>query len=165
MSDVHNAWSITLKVHNQQRGTYVEEQSINVPSKARKWQDDKKDVFCTLMGENVQHIYILCDEIRNTNINNVTPGFIDHIVEDICTLFDNAAKQSFGVLEKKNNKTIFKKPWFTKECKIARYNYRKAKRLYKRYGSVIFKGVLIINNARVSVQQKNLNINVFLWSK
>lgn len=38
-----------------------------------------------------------------------------------------------------NVKNTFKKPWFTKDCKIARRNFRRANRLYKKFGGDIFK--------------------------
>ena len=34
---------------------------------------------------------------------------------------------------------FFKKPWFTRECRNARQCYRKAKRLFKKFGGSVFK--------------------------
>ena len=57
-------------------------------------------------------------------------------------MFIRKAKDIFGTKQLHSNKKPgkrFNKPWFTHECKSARQNYRRAKRLYKRYGGDVFK--------------------------
>ena len=65
-------------------------------------------------------------------------SFVNEIIMELCDIFTESAKMSFGVKKENNEfnlkKNSFKKPWFTKDCKSARQNYRKAKRLYKKFG-------------------------------
>ena len=85
----------------------------------------------------------MCDRLQNTNGEHVDTHFIDTVVKDTCNILISCAKNTFGVTQRKNQtctKLIeFHKPWCTKECKNARQNFRKAKRLYRKYGNDAFK--------------------------
>jgi hypothetical protein len=74
--------------------------------------------------------------LKNSNNIDITQECIDNLVDTVCDIFVQRAKEVFDV---NMIKTI--KPWFTKYmyCKNARQNFRKAKQLFKRYGSNIFK--------------------------
>ena len=83
----------------------------------------------------------MCDSFDDCEL--VDHVFINNTVESLCTLFVDAAKHAFGTKcskpETAKSFIKFKKPWFTKDCKYARKNYRKAKRLYKKYGTAALK--------------------------
>ena len=94
------------------------------------------------MLENESHVHDIIDRIRNNTEND--NNFIDDVIDDVCDIFLSCAKKSFGVKQKygglaNKGNFRFKKPWFTRDCKSARQNFRKAKRLYKKFGGCIFK--------------------------
>ncbi len=80
-------------------------------------------------------------------LENISVEFIDNIVEKISDVLVESAKNVFGRKPVLTNTSEtfnvkYKKPWFTWNCKNARQNYRKAKRLYKKFGGDIFKSDL-----------------------
>ena len=71
---------------------------------------------------------------------------MDNIVEKTGEILVRSAKDTFGekpVCTNKFQKTsfVYKKPWFTYECKNARQNFRRADRLDKKFGGDIYKTV------------------------
>ena len=78
-------------------------------------------------------------------LNTTDVIFIDGLFDKLSNLFVTAAKHTFGTMKpeyRNTRKHTQCKPWFTKECKSAKRNYQKAKRLFKKYGSSIFKNHL-----------------------
>ena len=78
-------------------------------------------------------------------LNTIDVTFIDGLFDKFSNLFVTAAKHTFGTIkpEQRNTRKHTKcKPWFTKECKSAKRNYQMAKKLFKKYGSSIFKNDL-----------------------
>ena len=74
--------------------------------------------------------------------HTVDCDFINNVSDEICQIFTTSASEAFGTKVTSvtgNTQKRFKKPWFTKHCRSARQNYRKAKRMFKKYGGDIFK--------------------------
>ena len=71
---------------------------------------------------------------------------MDNIVEKTGEILVRSAKDTFGQKPVRTNKFqkvsfVYKKPWFTYECKTARQNFRRADRLDKKFGGDIYKTV------------------------
>lgn len=78
---------------------------------------------------------MLTNELSNIRHENISLKVIDNAVEKICDILVGSGLDVFGKKPIYTNvKNTFKKPWFTKDCKIARRNFRRAKRLYKKFG-------------------------------
>ena len=81
------------------------------------------------------------DQLSNMKRNTIDVTFIGGLFDKLSNLFVTTAKYTFNTIkpEQRNTRKHTQcKPWFTKECKSAKRNYRKAKRLYKTYGSEMF---------------------------
>ena len=152
LSDVHNAMIVELK-NEKVVDDYVYNNVNNVPNieVACKWNDDQKDDYHKAVSDRQHHIDTIVDSLINQNPDNVNIDFIDEITDEICTVYTSSAKEAFGVriLDNPAHKTKrFKKPWFTKYCSNARQNYRKAKRIYKRFGGEVFKHDFYVKERR-----------------
>ena len=94
-------------------------------------------------------------ESKKDVIEDVDKNCIDEIVNDVSEVFLNAAKKTFGIFHNNNNEARIQtgkssnKDWFSKECKQARKDFRKCKRLYKHYGSNLFRERLRISEKKI----------------
>jgi hypothetical protein len=68
--------------------------------------------------------------------DDMTPGSVNSIVENIGKIFVESAKITFctfcSTKSRPRQKKSEDKPWFSVECKLARQNYRKLRRKYKK---------------------------------
>ena len=104
----------------------------------------------------MQKLIVYIDELnlKKDVIEDVNKNCIDEIVNDVSEVFLNAAKKTFGIFHNNNNEARIQtgkssnKDWFSKECKQARKDFRKCKRLYKHYGSNLFR-------ERLRISEKN----------
>ena len=143
-SDVHCPLSIILKT--KQTIDCFNESGVDIQSfdQPRKWDGNKRDDFCNNININTVHELhnYLCNTEYNVDDKLINIAIIDELFYKLSNLFLTAAKNTFGISNpkrKQSGKYTKSKPWFTKECKTARQNYKKAKRLLKKYGSTIFK--------------------------
>ena len=91
-----------------------------------KWTNDAKENFIRQIDLNeVSHI--------KESIDRIVPNCdsIDSCTNTIATLFEKIAQKTLNPIKKVWNKRPFDKPWFGPECKAARKEYHKARRLYK----------------------------------
>ena len=163
LSDVHNAMIVELK-NEKVVDDYVYNNVNKAPNieVACKWNDDQKDDYHKAVSDRQYHIDTIVDSLINQNPDNVNIDFIDEITDEICTVYTSSAKEAFGVkiLNNPAHKTKrFKKPWFTKYCSNARQNYRKAKRIYKRFGGEVFKHDFYVKERRYKQILKKSVIN------
>ena len=140
LSDVHNPVEVSLSLGE---GETDKPNSVQ-ESNANRWDPEKVELFHNSVENKVDIIKVLENEIKITTVENVTLEFIDNIVERTGNILLRSAKDKFGekpVCTNKFQKTsfVYKKPWFTYECKNARQNFRRAKRLYKKFGGEIYK--------------------------
>ena len=107
------------------------------------WTQKKVELFHNSVEDKVDIIKVLGNEIKNTTVENVTLEFIDNIVERTGEILVRSAKDTFGekpvVQINFRISFVYKKPWFTYEYKNARQNFRRAKRLHKKFGGDIHK--------------------------
>lgn len=101
-----------------------------------RWNNEKANVF--LYNIHIDSVNTLYNTLGNLNFEDVDSSVIDEAVGNICNIFVASAKTTFGVFPRNSRVKFVKKPWFTRECDSARTIYRRAKRLYKKYGSEIF---------------------------
>ena len=118
--------------------------ACNLPEQCipNRWDELKKDDFIESVNSRRNEIENLCYEIERLDKTSVDNDCVDNIVQSVCDIFISSAQSTFGSKRCKPRsfkKNYFKKPWFTSECKYARRNYNTAKRLYKKYGNIVFK--------------------------
>ena len=143
-SDCHNPIYVELNVsisNNVYENTHAMHNTG--VGKAKAWNDDFKQTFIDSVSQKRTEVDILCEMIDTKDLNEIDTEFIDNAVKETCHILLSCAKDTFGVkMDVKlpgKRKIEFHKPLFTTECKNARQSFRKAKRLYRRYGSIAFK--------------------------
>ena len=92
-------------------------------------------------------------------INEINATKINEIVSSIENLFLENAKKVFGIKKCKNIKTgNNNKPWFNINCKNARNEYHRIKRIYNRHKSVENKNALkIVSKHYKSVMKQSIH--------
>ena len=137
-SDIHCPLTLVINAKkNDMCMNRVYEQNVN---KIRPWKVEKINDFrnnidgCIL--QRIREKLSLC----TNDMENIDKIKIDEIVDDVCDLLFVSARETFGIVGKNcQYKKNDDKLWFNTECRKARKNYRRAKRLYKHYGSNLFK--------------------------
>ena len=161
LSDVHNPLAVclctnSLKEANSEQGVNDIELVREIPG---RWDDSCKDLFINNILNQEREIENIIDRLKHDSRDDMS--FVNEIIMELCDIFTESAKMSFGVKKENNEfnlkKNSFKKPWFTKDCKSARQNYRKAKRLYKKFGGEVFKEDLYVME---KMYKKTLNVAV-----
>jgi len=146
-SDAHSQLCLTLHATKpQQILTHLaiaSSDSDRIHEKACKWEAEKSQSFC----DNIDvHSIILLDTSLTILLSDITVVDKNILNETVNTINSVLLKQpNVYLVYKRNikivinvNKVVFKKQWFTAECKNARRNYWKSKRLYKKYGGCVF---------------------------
>ena len=129
-SDSHCPISMYLKCRN--KGTKKPEQSYcETESEIRLWNDDKGDKFGQNL--NMQKINEILSNLSDMTAkkNEISESSINEAVSSIGNLFLDGAKNVFGVKKKKKNENK-NKPWFNFNCKMARNEYHRVRKLYNR---------------------------------
>ncbi|CAG2240499.1 unnamed protein product [Mytilus edulis] len=168
-SDVHSPLKLSFNRVNPTFELLTTELSYQEENKIGKWKFEQVNDFKNNIDE---------DKIRNvidelsvySNKENVTKYEINTAVTNITDILIDSAKATFGTqtfnrnmlnCNKKHNKQ-----WYNFDCKKAKKELRKAQRMYKHYGSNLFKErlrhllttttySLLIMKAKV--QMRNLN--------
>lgn len=105
-----------------------------------------KDTYHNHVEDKAENISMLINELSNIRHENISLMVIDNAVEKICDILVGSALDVFGKKPIYTNVNIrrgntVKKPWFTYDCKIARRNFRRAKRLYKNLEDIFLKKI------------------------
>lgn len=150
-SDVHSPLCLCLSTLNEDNPEITTNKSGS--EFIGKWKHEKANEFVNNIDIEKTSEILRSLLYSNEDIDRVDKTTIDVIVDDICDVLLNAAKNTFGVHtyiknDGMQNKKKLNKEWFSTECKHARKEYRKAKRICKRYGSNIFK-------ERLRIAEKN----------
>lgn len=128
-SDVHCPLSISVYATNVD-GCEVPDYIEESVERIRKWDSEKLIEFQQNInqGKIKDLLYNLKEPRVDVNVNI-------H-VEKLCEILIESAKATFGISHSKNGKTrqksLMNKPWFNRECKFARQNYRKFRRKFKK---------------------------------
>ncbi|VDI59724.1 Hypothetical predicted protein [Mytilus galloprovincialis] len=145
-SDIHCPLELVLNCSNTKQSNV----NINVESGENntyigKWNHDQVNEYKeNLDKESISQLlsYIMT---KTENVQNVDKNTIDEIVNEIRDVLLNSARNTFGEFVQKTYGFDYTggkqnhRDWFNTECRRERRAFRKSKRLYKRYGSRIFK--------------------------
>ncbi|CAG2186516.1 unnamed protein product [Mytilus edulis] len=143
-SDVHSPLSLQLYTNNEINDKLLTEIFCCGDERVNKWENEKCNEYKNNIDRN--KVDDICNRLSAyvNDVNNVTKYDMNNIVTDICDTLTESAKATFGTST--FNKTMFKcsknqfsKDWYNKDCKKAQREFRKSQRLYKHYGSNIFK--------------------------
>ena len=132
----------------------------------RLWDKNKRNSYVQNLNENkLKQINNDIDTlIQQAEITN---SDVNHIIDDIESLFQETCKDTFGThAHKKQPRTEHSdnKPWFNRECKNARNIYHKIRRLYNKYKTNYFKN-LLKTVSKDYKQTMHRNINKFKLDK
>ena len=137
-----------------------------VHSTVRLWDKNKRNSYVQNLNEN-KLIQINNDIDTLIQQAEITNSDVNHIIDDIESLFQETCKDTFGThAHKKQPRTEHSgnKPWFNRECKNARNIYHKIRRLYNKYKTNYFKN-LLKTVSKDYKQTMHRNINKFKLDK
>lgn len=151
---------MALESQHSTESIYQQKQTQEI---AKKWNPEKIEVYHNSVEDKVDIVKSLENELSNTILDHISVEFIDNIVEKIIDVLVESAKNVFGKKPAFTNTSEkfnfeYKKPWFTRDCKNARQNYRKAKKLYKKFGGDIFKSDLYEKEKLYKKRLKNASV-------
>ena len=114
------------------------------------FQDLCQNIFEQNLDRDSSRVVVLHSSLLNASHNKevVTKDDINKYVQEITDNLLQSAEKTLGksnVKRNVENNTIDckrKQLWFNEDCKKSRKEYRKAKRLFKKYGSNLFKSRL-----------------------
>ncbi|CAG2223100.1 unnamed protein product [Mytilus edulis] len=156
-SDVHSPLALTLRLNDSFSG----KKSTNKKSfpRIKPWKQEKSELFkSNIDQEKLASLHSnLLDAISDTE--TVVKYDIDTFIQEVTSILLQSAEQTLGtqrpVIDTRNCQES--KLWFNGDCKKSRRDYRKAKRLYKKYGSNLFKSRLkLTENAYKRTLDKNI---------
>ena len=133
----------------------MEETDFESVPEIRLWMEEKGDNF----RENL-NLETINESITNlkTENNEVNASGINDVVSKIEQLFLNSAKNTFGVKKKLNEKVNKNKPWFNFNCKMARNEYHRIRRMYNRNKTTENRNLLkIVSKRYKTVMKQNIN--------
>ncbi|VDI30812.1 Hypothetical predicted protein [Mytilus galloprovincialis] len=134
-SDVHSPLSLTLSCKNKKHSDL---ETNNFTPKIGKWKCEKTlDFRDNLDGEMIEKLFFKIQSLHNAKENAQKPE-VDEVVFDLCNILLKSAETTFGLTSNKAHRHS-KKQWFDLKCLKAKKEFRKSKRLCKKYGSNIFK--------------------------
>lgn len=145
-SDIHSP--LSLKLISSEKPQNV---GIVGTAKIKKWKPEKRTDFEKNL--NSQKIQNLQSNLSNVDINNITDEEVNSYIQETVSILLTSAEKTFGkTAGRKGAKGNFteqpNKLWFNENCKKARKDFRKAKRMYNKYGSNIF-------NTRLKISELN----------
>ena len=134
---------------------------LNASPKVRLWDDSGSNLF----AENVcqDKLNNITQRLNNMTKESVSVQEINEIVIQTENLFSSAAKQSFGVKTQTYAEYSPNKKWFNQECRSARNNYHRIRKIYNKNKTVYNKICLkqSVKNTKLQFQKmlKNTKIN------
>ena len=141
-SDAHCALSINLNVNFKNDHPKISTEAVNTV-KTKLWNTDKADQF--VQNIDIDAVTIIdkkLDMLLETD--EISQSDVDCVVNDIGNIFKDSATISFGTIKRnfKKVKNKNERPWFNRECRVARNVYHNTRRLYNRYKSEHNKNLL-----------------------
>ncbi|CAC5408661.1 unnamed protein product [Mytilus coruscus] len=140
-SDIHSPLFLELnceKVSLEETKSF----STNDTEHIGKWKHEKILEFKgNINTDEVDELFSRLLE-KSENLDVVDQNCINVIVDDVTNILLKPAKKTFGVhvnMSKYENNNNNNKDWFNKDCIKSRQAYRKSLRLFKHYGSNVFK--------------------------
>ena len=156
-SDSHCPISLYLKIKNKNNKNMEETDFESVPE-IRLWMEEKGDNFRENLNlETINEILLSITNLKTEN-NEVNASGINDVVSKIEQLFLNSAKNTFGVKKKLNEKVNKNKPWFNLNCKMARNEYHRIRRIYNRNKTTENRNLLkIVSKRYKTVMKQSIN--------
>ena len=158
LSDSHSPVTLHLKIRNQCI-TKSEETNAKLEPEIRLWIDEKGDNYRENL--NKEKINEILSTILNmtTHKNDINESSINEIVSTIEKLFLDNAKNVFGVKKNKNNIQENKhKPWFNLNCKTARNEYHRVRKMYNRNKTIENKNALkTVSKRYKTIMKQSIN--------
>lgn len=142
-SDVHTPLSLQMRKLPLTDVNETVDNCVSHEIKIKKWDSSKKEDFMNNIDRNRVESVIF--ELSNIVIEDVTSNDINACMAEISNILLESAKNTFGTFNVTHTKSHCSLPrkqnkdWFNSECHKARKEFRKSKRLYKHYGSNLFK--------------------------
>ncbi|CAG2209262.1 unnamed protein product [Mytilus edulis] len=141
-SDIHSPLSLVLREMRTEL-IHQNECDRNIPVRIKPWKFEKSFDFKNNIDLSRVEAVLENLDILNTNTTDVQKDSMNQVVQEISNILLESAKKSLGLTcGKQNSENSKKQPnklWFNSDCYKARKELRKAKRLYKDYGSNVFK--------------------------
>lgn len=143
-SDAHSPVALTLKVNYESPARNTESKTDT--QRCNLWNPTKSDNFVDSIDIlKVADIELRLDSLKDNVANGVSETGLNDVVNDICALFSESAKNTFGYKKTSTvNKTSPDKPWFNVKCKQARNLYHKTRYMYNKYKTDFYKSILKI---------------------
>ena len=136
-SDIHSPLSLKLisKVNTQITGHVG-------PKKVKQWKPEKKNDFVNNLDKHrIQTLHL---NLSNANMDNINENEVNSYIQETVSILLTSAEQTLGKTTGRKGATDKctsqpNKLWFNENCRKSRKDFRKAKRMYNKYGSNIFK--------------------------
>ncbi|CAG2235171.1 unnamed protein product [Mytilus edulis] len=145
-SDIHCPLELVLNCSNiKQSNVNINVESGENNTYIGKWNHDQVNEYKENLDKESISQLLSFIMTKTENVQNVDKNTIDEIVNEIRDVLLNSARNSFGEFVQKTYGFDYTggkqnhRDWFNTECRRERRAFRKSKRLYKRYGSRIFK--------------------------
>lgn len=139
LSDVHSPLALSLKSNKFSEET--REKNVAPKSRIRRWDPDKRQEFeGNLDPIRIQSLYTyMLNAVDNDEL--VDKESVDHFTQEVTSIIIDAAEHTFGVSDFRKNSRFreSRELWFNTDCRKSRKDFRRAKRLYKKYGSCLFR--------------------------
>ena len=137
LSDTHNALCLSLKVLNKPGYIIAEEMTtqniVNENDVYIRWSSDKvEDLRNAINLNRIEDVMKYLNDIDNDVVHQ---DVLDTIIDDICSVFSDSAKDT-GIMKFKKNVKYKKrricenKPWYNEECEVKRKLYFAARNNY-----------------------------------
>ncbi|CAG2192890.1 unnamed protein product [Mytilus edulis] len=141
-SDIHSPLSLVLG-EIRPECIHQNECDRNIPVRIKPWKFEKSLDFKNNIDLSRVEAVLENLDILNTNTTDIQKDSVNQVVQEISNILLESAKNSLGLTcGKQNSENSKKQPnklWFNSDCYKARKELRRAKRLYKHYGSNVFK--------------------------
>ncbi|VDI24835.1 Hypothetical predicted protein [Mytilus galloprovincialis] len=141
-SDVHSPLSLHIDCQSLIKNNEIENHSVQ-QNMIGKWKMEKINEY----RKNIDTDKVDCVISKLNTYNdkeNISKNDMNNLVHEVSDILIDSAKLTFGtnVYAKtmlSNSKKQNNKQWYDKDCNKAKKELRKSQRLYKKYGSNIFK--------------------------
>jgi hypothetical protein len=134
--DIHSPVALTLSCAKTENNYDTPQETAE---RIGRWKFEKGVEFNGNLDKNrIEHLLFNLLSYIDENMN-IQKSNIDDIVTELSDILMTSAKATFGLKNTKNYINKSPKQWNNGDCKQAKQLFRKAKRLYKHYGSHLFK--------------------------
>ena len=136
-SDSHSLIQLTLNTKFTKSKSNIK----NIKNNTKHWDQEKAEQFkMNLDPESIETIVLKLIELENSP-TTLSQSDLNSVLEQISTVFTNAAKVSFGQYQTQY-RSQNDKVWFGEECRKSRSEYMKARTRHKKCPSELNKNLV-----------------------